>query len=261
MIKAYFSVLIGALCIVSLIAVGVHHSGRRFNKYTRVTLEGNGCIVIIIFIVRFSDIHKTDGSTIQDNIKSENIKKYLRIFTAEPHIAGTDANKKVAYAIANAWTEAGLEDVHTLPYEVLLSYPDFENPNSIVIQAPSGKEVFRSKGVSPVIIPDEQSGKCEFYFTQIFYSHKSFTDAGHQWLAYAGNGSVSAEVVYVNRGTENDFKNLKLMGVDVKGKIALMRYGHGFRGDKVYKAQLAGAIGAVLFSDTSDVAQDGVEAG
>lgn len=51
------------------------------------------------------------------------------------------------------------------------------------------------------------------------------------------------------------------MGVDIKGKIALMRYGHGFRGDKIHKAQQAGAIGAILFSDTQDVAQDGVESG
>lgn len=109
----------------------------------------------------FSDIHKSDAGVIQDNIKTENIKKYLRIFTKDPHVAGTEANKKVAYEIANAWSEAGLEDVHTLPYEVLLSYPDFENPNSVIIKSSAGKEVFKSKGVSPVIIPDEQSGKCE----------------------------------------------------------------------------------------------------
>lgn len=229
MVKAYIAIAASLVFVICITALGVHHSERKFNKYNKVSID---------------DIHQSNARTIQDNIKSENIKKYLRIFTKDPHIAGTDANKKVAYAIASAWSEAGLEDVHTLPYEVLLSYPDFENPNSVVIKKSSGEEAFRSKGVSPVIIPDEQSGKY----------------AGHQWLAYAGNGSASADVVYVNRGNANDFKNLKLMGIEIKGKIALMRYGHGFRGDKVYKAQQAGAIGAILFSDTSDVAQDGVEA-
>ncbi|EGT43920.1 hypothetical protein CAEBREN_29312 [Caenorhabditis brenneri] len=74
-----------------------------------------------------------------------------------------EANKKVAYAIAEAWTEAGLEDVHTLPYEVLLSYPDFNNPNTVTIANTSGRVIFKSKGLSPVIIPDEQSGKYHVY--------------------------------------------------------------------------------------------------
>lgn len=228
MVKAYIAIAASLIFVFCIAALGVHHSERKFNKFNKVSID---------------DIHKSDAGVIQDNIKTENIKKYLRIFTKDPHVAGTEANKKVAYEIANAWSEAGLEDVHTLPYEVLLSYPDFENPNSVIIKSSAGKEVFKSKGVSPVIIPDEQSGKY----------------AGHQWLAYAGNGSASADVVYINHGTANDFKNLKLMGVDIKGKIALMRYGHGFRGDKIHKAQQAGAIGAILFSDTQDVAQDGVE--
>ncbi|KIH65346.1 hypothetical protein ANCDUO_04331, partial [Ancylostoma duodenale] len=43
------------------------------------------------------------------------------------------------------------------------------------------------------------------------------------------------------------------------GKIALMRFGEGFRGDKVYKAQQNGAIGAILFSDPDDIARDGTD--
>ncbi|ULU04620.1 hypothetical protein L3Y34_017408 [Caenorhabditis briggsae] len=221
MIISYISIAVLLIILVCITILATHHSKRKFTN----------------------DVNQTDTRTIQDNIKSENIKNYLRIFSKEPHLSGSDANKKVAYAIANAWMEAGLEDVHMLPYEVLLSYPDFENPNSVVIRNSDGEEAFRSKGVSPVIIPDEQSGKY----------------AGHQWLAYAGNGTVSAEIVYINHGTADDFENLKLMGVDVKDKIALMRYGHGFRGDKVYKAQQAGAVGAILFSDPWDVAQDGVD--
>ena len=59
------------------------------------------------------------------------------------------------------------------------------------------------------------------------------TDAGHQWLAYSAAGAVSGDVVYINYGKPRDFEELAKMGVDVKGKIALMRYGEGFRGDKV----------------------------
>uniref|UniRef100_A0A1I7WF66 PA domain-containing protein n=1 Tax=Heterorhabditis bacteriophora TaxID=37862 RepID=A0A1I7WF66_HETBA len=49
------------------------------------------------------------------------------------------------------------------------------------------------------------------------------------------------------------------MGVDVRGKIALMRFGKLFRGDKVYNAEKFGAIGAILFSDPEDVAREGID--
>jgi hypothetical protein len=42
-----------------------------------------------------------------------------------------------------------------------------------------------------------------------------------------------AEVVYANYGTPDDFAALEALGVDVKGKIVLARYGKCFRGLKV----------------------------
>lgn len=42
------------------------------------------------------------------------------------------------------------------------------------------------------------------------------------------------------------------MGVDLKGKIALARYGGLFRGLKVKNAQDHGMIGAVIFTDPGD---------
>ncbi|VDK59162.1 unnamed protein product [Cylicostephanus goldi] len=150
--------------------------------------------------VIISDVHETISHVLLSNIKPENIKSNLRKFTKEPHLAGTEANKRVAHDIAQLWSDFGLEDVHTVPYEVLLSYPDFNTPNRITIMDGEGREVFRSSGVSPVIIPDEQGGKY----------------AGHQWLAYSAPGRVTAEVVYCNRGLKQDFDNLKRMGIDLK---------------------------------------------
>ncbi|CAD6189092.1 unnamed protein product [Caenorhabditis auriculariae] len=228
MMKAYAVLGVSLLLILAVAAMGKHHSERIFNHHKAPTLE---------------DVHKSTTDSLLQNIDVERIKQYLRRFTKEPHVAGTEANKKVAYAIASAWSEAGLDDVHTIPYEVLLSYPKFDIPNRVIIKSSNGKEIFRSSGVSPVIIAEEQSGKY----------------AGHQWLAWSANGSVSGEVVYCNRGSDNDFKNLAHLGASVEGKIALMRYGEGFRGDKVHRAQKNGAIGAILFSDPSDVAADGTD--
>ena len=85
------------------------------------------------------------------------------------------------------WKAAGLEskllsqifksklcsDVAFDSYKVLLSYPNYTNPNHIRLWTKDGRKLFENKGVSPIVIPAEQSG----------------TGAGIQWLAYSADGS------------------------------------------------------------------------
>ena len=66
------------------------------------------------------------------------------------------------------------------------------------------------------------------------------------------SGDVTAEVVYANYGTPADFQKLAELGVTVKGKIVLVRYGANYRGIKVYDAQRAGAAGVLIYSDPAD---------
>ena len=82
--------------------------------------------------------------------------------------------------------------------------------------------------------------------------------AGIQWVAYSANGTAEGDVVYCHHGRVEDFKKLQKLGVSLEGKIALIRYSHGFRGDKVRFAQQYGAIGAILYSDPAEVAKDGI---
>jgi N-acetylated-alpha-linked acidic dipeptidase len=42
------------------------------------------------------------------------------------------------------------------------------------------------------------------------------------------------------------------LGVEIKGKIAIMRYGGPFRGLKVKNAEQFGAVGAIIYSDPGD---------
>ena len=66
------------------------------------------------------------------------------------------------------------------------------------------------------------------------------------------SGDVTAEVVYANYGRLADFKRLAELGVSVKGKIVLVRYGGDFRGVKVYIAEQYGAKGVLIYSDPVD---------
>src|SRR6202142_1812966 len=65
-------------------------------------------------------------------------------------------------------------------------------------------------------------------------------------------GDAEAEVVYANYGSPADFDKLKQMNIDVRGKIAIVRYGENFRGVKAFVAQERGAAGVIIYSDPKD---------
>jgi N-acetylated-alpha-linked acidic dipeptidase len=72
------------------------------------------------------------------------------------------------------------------------------------------------------------------------------------YVAYQGDGDVTAPVVYVNYGMPDDYDALARRGIDVKGKIVLARYGGGWRGLKPKLALEHGAVGALIYSDPAD---------
>uniref|UniRef100_A0A1I7Y1I9 PA domain-containing protein n=1 Tax=Steinernema glaseri TaxID=37863 RepID=A0A1I7Y1I9_9BILA len=195
-----------------------------------------------------ADLYETEEiedieDVLKRNIRWEGIRDNLREFTREPHVAGSEGNNRLAETIADKWKAAGLEDVHFTEYDVLLSYPNYSSPNHVSILGSDGTVLYKNKGRSPVIFPDEQGAP----------------GADVQWVAYAAEGTVVGDVVYAHYGRSVDFDVLKKAGVHLKGKIALLRYSNGFRGDKVRLAQQHGAIGAILYSDPAEVARDGSE--
>uniref|UniRef100_A0A1I7ZYF3 Peptidase_M28 domain-containing protein n=1 Tax=Steinernema glaseri TaxID=37863 RepID=A0A1I7ZYF3_9BILA len=183
--------------------------------------------------------------SLKGNIKWENIRDNLRNFTEEMHLAGTPGAERLALKIADKWRTAGLTDVHFVEYEVLLSYPDFSEPNTMSILSASNTSTYRSSGKSRVLLSEEQNS----------------VGADIQWVAYSGNGTVVGDIVYCNYGRNVDFEVLKENGIELNGKIAFIRYGEGYRGNKVRKAQKLGAIGVILYSDPADCASEGTEEG
>jgi len=77
-------------------------------------------------------------------------------------------------------------------------------------------------------------------------------DALPAYVAFQGDGDVTAPLVYVNYGMPDDYLALERMGVSVKGKIAIARYGGGWRGLKPLLAQMHGAVGSIIYSDPKD---------
>ncbi len=70
--------------------------------------------------------------------------------------------------------------------------------------------------------------------------------------AYSVDGDVKADLVYVNYGIPKDYEQLEKLGIDVKGKIVIARYGGSWRGIKPKVAGEHGAVGCIIYSDPRD---------
>uniref|UniRef100_A0A1I7W905 Uncharacterized protein n=1 Tax=Heterorhabditis bacteriophora TaxID=37862 RepID=A0A1I7W905_HETBA len=78
------------------------------------------------------NVHKTISNSLIKSVNATKIKQNLRRLTKEPHLAGSDANKRVAYEIADMWIEAGLEGLLKLFLLFYLSLSVFINSYKLV---------------------------------------------------------------------------------------------------------------------------------
>ncbi|KAF8309393.1 Zn-dependent exopeptidase [Clavulina sp. PMI_390] len=69
---------------------------------------------------------------------------------------------------------------------------------------------------------------------------------------FSASGDVTGPAVYVNYGRKEDFDELAAAGANLTGTIAVARYGGVVRGLKIKRAQEAGCIGVLLYTDARD---------
>lgn len=70
--------------------------------------------------------------------------------------------------------------------------------------------------------------------------------------AYSADGEVTAGLVFANYGLPDDYEKLHEMGVSVKGKIVIVKYGRSWRGIKPRLAYEHGAAGCLIYADPAD---------
>jgi len=157
-------------------------------------------------------------------------RSYLRYLTDEPHMAGTERNYQLALYVRDKFKEFGLDEVSLVEYQVLLSYP-----KEIVVEMIAPK-------------PYRATLREEGYFSDKD-SDDSRVSIGFN--AYSSSGEVTAPLVYANGGNPEDYDKLLEMGIDIKGKIALVRYSmpYSYRGFKALTAQKRGAAALLIYSD------------
>src|SRR4051794_6188758 len=145
----------------------------------------------------------------------DNLRDYMRAISADPHHAGSPGSRKVAEYVLGKFTSWGL-DARLEEFEALMPYPT-ERVLELV-----GPDPFVAKLQEPPVAEDPDS-----------------TDAGQlpSFNAYAADGDVTADLVYVNYGIPEDYEQLAKLGIDVKGRIVIARYGRSWRGIKPKVAQ------------------------
>jgi N-acetylated-alpha-linked acidic dipeptidase len=184
-----------------------------------------------------ADAERAIEARFDSGLSADAMRERLRLMSAEPNQVGSPhdkANAEFTLAQFRAWGW----DAHIEVFRVLYPTPKAEALELL------GPHPFAATLTEPPIPGDDSSAR----------------QAGGlpAYLAYGGDGDVTAPLIYVNYGMPADYEALRRLGLDVKGKIVIARYGGGWRGLKPKLAQENGAVGCIIYSDPAD---DGYGAG
>jgi N-acetylated-alpha-linked acidic dipeptidase len=160
----------------------------------------------------------------------DNLREYMRTITAAPHHAGAPGSRKVADYILDKFKSWGL-NAQIEEFEALIPYP-----TERIVELVSPERYVAKLREPPVDVDADSSGGGQL---------PSFN-------AYSADGDVTADLVYVNYGTPEDYEELAKLKIDVKGKIVIARYGRNWRGIKPKVAWEHGAVGCIIYSDPRD---------
>jgi N-acetylated-alpha-linked acidic dipeptidase len=172
-------------------------------------------------------------NSFRESISTAEIIQFHRYLTAEPHPAGSARNNELAQWVAEQWRQQGLEDVTVHQYDVLGSSPrkislEMVKPTeyrALLLEAPDNAD------------PDTRNPKVD-----------------GAYLGYSASGEVTAPVVYAHSGNPEDYEYLRQHGIDVRGKIVLVRYSnpYSYRGFKALTAERLGAAAILIYSDPAE---------
>jgi N-acetylated-alpha-linked acidic dipeptidase len=162
--------------------------------------------------------------------RRNSLRARMALLAAQPHEAGTERSRQVAERILARFRAAGLE-ARIEPAEALMPRPVLR---TLELLAP---ERYTATLAEPALAEDPTTGQADQLPT---------------FNAYSPDGDVSGELVYVNYGLPDDYRVLDSLGISVRGRIVIARYGRSWRGIKPKLAAEHGAIACIIYSDPRD---------
>jgi N-acetylated-alpha-linked acidic dipeptidase len=156
-------------------------------------------------------------------------REHSRALSAETHVSGTPAQARTRDYVIAQMRAMGLE-TEVRQYDVFMPHPTSAQLWRV---SPSARELQLAE---PPVTGDRSSRLAQYPTVN----------------GYSGQGDVTGDVVYVNYGLIEDYAQLDSMGISVRGKIAVARYGRSFRGIKAREAEKHGATALLIYSDPQD---------
>ena len=170
-------------------------------------------------------------SRFDSDLSAADLRSWMEQMSSEPNQVGSTHDKANAEFQLRKFREWGW-DASIETFSVLYPTP---REVSVELVAPSH---FVARLNEPPIAGDRTSFKTK--------------DELPAYNVYGADGDVTAELIYINQGMPEDYKELERQGVSVKGRIVLTRYGGGWRGLKPKLAYEHGALGCLIYSDPRD---------
>ncbi|HEY6899941.1 MAG TPA: transferrin receptor-like dimerization domain-containing protein [Puia sp.] len=170
-------------------------------------------------------------STFDGYLSAANIDSGIRIMSAHPHHVGSPGNKAVVDYIFNKFKSWGYD------VQIETFYVPFPTPKERLLEL-TGPNPFKATLAEPALREDATSGQTREQLPT--------------YNCWSPDGDVTGQLVFVNYGVPEDYDRLERMGISVKGKIVIAKYGRSWRGIKPKVAQEHGAIGCLIYSDPRD---------
>lgn len=233
-----------------------HHVLRRL---CTATLGAILVVALVLFLVPYASSHRHDSDNVpqwtsklphkswpqtqglsykhlqeilHDTPSAEKAREWSRYYTSGQHLAGKNLSQAVW--TRERWQEFGVHDIEIVSYDLFLNYPRDHRLALLKKSGDSTEVSFEASLEEDVLKEDPITG---------------LPNRVPTFHGYSASGNITAQFVYANFGTFDDFQDLVDANVNLEGKIAIVKYGRNFRGLKVKRAQELGMVGVIIYDD------------
>ncbi|XP_047237823.1 aminopeptidase NAALADL1 [Girardinichthys multiradiatus] len=220
-------VVIGTLCgaVVLTIGILIGHFGIKKNSAPAWVNEVS------------KDVDENLIKQFLSEVDTVQLQENLRELTKVPHMATSPGDKQTVQFVLKRWQdpESGLDKAWQQEYKVYLSFPNPDNPNKVTVVNTSNSVLFTVREREKPYTPDQED-----------------PEVVQPFAAYSPPGNAMGKLVYANQGKPSDYHLLN-QTIDLRGTIAITRYGGAGRGAKAINAAAFGVVGVLVYTDPLDI--------
>ncbi|XP_033828799.1 aminopeptidase NAALADL1 [Periophthalmus magnuspinnatus] len=223
------TLLIGFGCCACVLALGIVIGHFGISKPESPALSWADDVV--------KDVDENFITTFLSEVDNKEIEQNLRELTKVPHMATTEGDEQTVQFMLKRWkdSESGLDEAWREEYSVYLSFPDPKNPNKVTV-------VNASNAVLHTVREKEIN----------YTSDQNDPNVVPPYAAYSPPGNIKGKLVYANYGRPNDYMLLNET-MDLRGTVAITRYGGAGRAAKAINAAPYGVVGVLVYTDPYDI--------